>query len=113
VTSVSRSENASSDETGDPHILIAGPLSVDLRRYEVRLRGEEVRLTARELDLLVYLIRRAGSVASAEEISVAVWHGPTSTNTRCCRAVPGISVAHHRIPPRTRLGRAQSPVPAI
>lgn len=81
MTSVSRSENASSDEHGDPHILIAGPLSVDLRRYEVRLRGEEVRLTARELDLLVYLIRRAGSVASAEQISIAVWHGPTSTNT--------------------------------
>ncbi len=81
MTSVSRSEKTSDNETGNNHILLAGPLKVDLQRYEVRLRGEEVRLTARELDLLAYLIRRAGSVASAEEISTAVWHGPTSTNT--------------------------------
>lgn len=81
MTSVSRSENTPGDQTGDNQILIAGPLSVDLLRYEVRLRGEEIRLTARELDLLAYLIRRAGSVASTDEISDAVWHGPTSTNT--------------------------------
>ena len=53
----------------------------DVRRYEVRLHGLEVRLTAREFELLVFLIGKRGLVASAEEISEAVWHGPNSTNT--------------------------------
>jgi len=62
-------------------VLTAGPLRVDVLRHEVRLRGEEIRFTTRELQLLIFLIRRRGSVASAEEISAEVWHGPTSTNT--------------------------------
>lgn len=81
MTGASRSNNPEKGGTAQSHVLLAGPLRVDLQRYEVRLRGEEVRLTVRELDLLAYLIRRAGSVASSEEISTAVWHGPTNTNT--------------------------------
>jgi DNA-binding response OmpR family regulator len=63
------------------NVLVAGPVQVDRRRYEVRLHGREVRLTAREFELLVFLIGKRGLVASAEEISEAVWHGPNSTNT--------------------------------
>ncbi len=78
----------------DDDILVAGPIQVDRRRYEVRLGGREVRLTAREFELLVFLIRQRGLVAGADEISDAVWHGPTSTNT--------VTVHINRL--RTKLG---------
>jgi DNA-binding response OmpR family regulator len=61
--------------------LIAGPLIVNTLNYEVRLRDNDVVLTRRELDVLAYLIRQRGRVASSEQISAAVWGRPTDTNT--------------------------------
>lgn len=61
--------------------LAAGPIEVDRDRYETRVRGRDVQLTQRELDLLVYLIERRGRVASSDEISRAVWGHPADTNT--------------------------------
>ena len=75
-------------------VLVAGPVRVDTRRYEVHLRGREIRVTAREFELLVFLIRQRGLVASAAQISDAVWHGPTTTNT--------VTVHINRL--RTKLG---------
>lgn len=59
----------------------AGPIHVDRRGHETRVRGRYVQLTQRELELLVFLIVRRGSVASSEEISTAVWGHPAHTNT--------------------------------
>jgi DNA-binding response OmpR family regulator len=69
---------AGSGSTGE---LVAGPLIVKMQNHEVRLRGNDVVLTRRELDVLVYLIRQRGRVASSEQISAAVWGRPTDTNT--------------------------------
>ncbi len=60
---------------------VAGPIRVDQDGYETRVRGREVQLTQRELELLVYLIERRGRVASNDEISRAVWGHPADTNT--------------------------------
>lgn len=62
-------------------VFTAGPIHVDRRGYETRVRGRDVQLTQRELELLVFLIVRRGSVASSEEISTAVWGHPAHTNT--------------------------------
>jgi DNA-binding response OmpR family regulator len=62
-------------------VLVAGPLIVNTLNYEVRLHDNDVVLTRRELDLLVYLIKQRGRVASSEQISTAVWGHPTDTNT--------------------------------
>ncbi len=67
--------------TSAPITYTVGPIHVDPRGYETRVRGRDVQLTQRELDLLVYLIRQRGRVASSEEISRAVWGGPSDTNT--------------------------------
>lgn len=69
--------------TGEPGpaVLIAGPIHVDRHGYETQVRGREVQLTHRELELLVFLIERRGKVASSEEISRAVWGHPSDTNT--------------------------------
>lgn len=70
----------SSEERGDS-ALVAGPLTVDLEKYEARLYGREIHFSLRELQLLAYLIRLDGRVASAEQISEAVWGKPPATNT--------------------------------
>jgi DNA-binding response OmpR family regulator len=67
--------------TSEPTVLVAGPIHVDLHGYETQVRGREVQLTQRELELLVFLIEQRGKVASSEEISRAVWGRPSDTNT--------------------------------
>jgi DNA-binding response OmpR family regulator len=56
-----------------PERIVAGPLTIDTRRREVRLRGAAVSLTAKEYALLEYLVRRAGDVVSRADISEHVW----------------------------------------
>lgn len=50
-----------------------GDLCVDPQRRECRRGTTEIALTARELDLLVALTRRAGAVASKRELLDEVW----------------------------------------
>ena len=58
---------------GSPAPLAHGDLAVDLRARRVRRSGDEVALTAREFDLLVFLLRRAGQVVSKRQILDGVW----------------------------------------
>jgi DNA-binding response OmpR family regulator len=59
---------------GAPPPLAVGELWLDLRSRTVRRGGAEVPLTAREFDLLAYLVRRAGNVVSKRQILAGVWH---------------------------------------
>jgi two-component system, OmpR family, response regulator len=58
---------------GEPPPLSVGDVVLDLRTRRVRRGTAEVPLTAREFDLLVYLVRRAGSVVSKRQILDGVW----------------------------------------
>jgi DNA-binding response OmpR family regulator len=58
---------------GQPPPLTAGDVVLDLRARRVRRAGAEVPLTAREFDLLVHLVRRAGQVVSRRQILDGVW----------------------------------------
>jgi DNA-binding response OmpR family regulator len=58
---------------GDPPPLTAGDIRLDLRTRRVSRDDEEVSLSAREFDLLVHLVRRAGQVVSKRDILAAVW----------------------------------------
>jgi two-component system, OmpR family, response regulator len=60
---------------GEPPPLRAGQLTLDLRRRRVLRGGAEVALTAREFDLLVFLVRRTGQVVSKRQILAGVWEG--------------------------------------
>ena len=62
-------------------VVTAGPIRVNPSGYETRVGNREVQLTQRELELLVYLIKRRGHVASQSEISLAVWGHSAETNT--------------------------------
>ncbi|MBX3313271.1 MAG: response regulator transcription factor [Actinobacteria bacterium] len=61
----------------------AGPLKVDRRTRSVALDGDEVSLTPKEFDLLVFLAVDAGAVRSRDEIIREVWdeHWWGSTKT--------------------------------
>ena len=56
-----------------PDRLAVGPLAMDTRRRQVRIRNVAVPLTAKEYALLEYLVRRAGDVVSRTDIAEHVW----------------------------------------
>jgi two-component system OmpR family response regulator len=58
---------------GEPTPLQVGDLRLDLRARRALLGGAEVVLTAREFQLLTFLVRRAGRVVSKPEILAGVW----------------------------------------
>lgn len=57
----------------DEDLLFFGPLSVDRKRHEIRLRGKEVHLTPIEYKLLVFLAENAGRVLTRRRIVESVW----------------------------------------
>jgi DNA-binding response OmpR family regulator len=54
-------------------VLEAGDIRLDLRTRRVDRGGNEVELTAREFELLAYLVRHPDQVLSREQILNAVW----------------------------------------
>ena len=54
-------------------VLVAGDFALDFSAHEVRLRGTALVLTAREFDLLAYLIWRPSIVFSREDLLRSVW----------------------------------------
>ncbi len=54
-------------------LILSRDLLIDTEARQVRLRGEIVKLTPREYDILVYLARHAGKVISHRELLKAVW----------------------------------------
>jgi DNA-binding response OmpR family regulator len=70
VQSVLR-RNAPEPASGGPTEV--GPFSLDLDAHEVRLDGVPLMLTAREFDLLAYLIGRPHLALSREELLKSVW----------------------------------------
>jgi len=59
-----------------------GDVEVDAAARTARLRGEEVPLTPKELDLLLALLRRNGAVASRLELLKEVWDHRAAVMTR-------------------------------
>jgi DNA-binding response OmpR family regulator len=69
---------------GTPAMLRAGALEVDVTAHEARLDGELVALTAKEFDLLAYLMEHPRRAFRREQLLEQVWgfsYGDTSTVT--------------------------------
>ena len=56
-------------------VFTAGPLEVDLSRRLVKRRGQIVKLTPKEYELLAHLVRNSGKVLTHRELLNGVW-GP-------------------------------------
>jgi two-component system KDP operon response regulator KdpE len=64
-------------QEGEKPVFKAGDLSVDLVRRIVKVRGQEVKLTPREYDLLRLLVAHAGKVLTHKFILREVWGSET------------------------------------
>ncbi len=60
---------------GEQPVFVSGDLSVDLVRRIVKLRGQEIKLSPREYDVLTLLVAHAGKVLTHRQILTQVW-GP-------------------------------------
>jgi two-component system alkaline phosphatase synthesis response regulator PhoP len=60
-----------------------GPVTVDFRRREAERDNERIPLSAREFELLAYLIEHRGEVLTRQQLLEAVWgyHGGSNTRT--------------------------------
>jgi DNA-binding response OmpR family regulator len=56
-----------------PDVHVHADLQVDLRKRAVRRAGNEITLTAKEFELLEFLVRNAGQVQSRAAITAWVW----------------------------------------
>ena len=59
-----------------------GPISINLEKHEVRVGGEDVRLTAKEFLLLQYLLEHRGRVLSRDRLLTDVWGYQYTGGTR-------------------------------
>jgi len=59
-----------------------GILQLDAARHEVLVRGEEVRLTPKEFDLLHLLARNEGQMLRREELLARIWGYDSSIDSR-------------------------------
>jgi DNA-binding response OmpR family regulator len=57
----------------DDDLLRVGDLTLDLARHEAEREGRTIELTAKEFDLLAYLMRNAGRVLTKAQIVDHVW----------------------------------------
>ncbi len=62
-------------KTDEEPVLTLGELTVDLPRRNVTLRGEEIKLTPTEYEILKYLALQAGRVVTHKQLLRAIW-GP-------------------------------------
>jgi two-component system KDP operon response regulator KdpE len=61
-----------------PASIVAGDFVIDPDARSIKVRGNEVHLTPKEFDLLVYLARRPGKVITHRALLAAIW-GANST----------------------------------
>jgi len=69
-----------SSPTASPQVEASG-VSIDTDRRVATRHGAELDLTAKEFDLLAYLVANAGRVISRDEIMEAVWGAKRSTDS--------------------------------
>ncbi|MEI7898356.1 MAG: response regulator [bacterium] len=72
-------------KTGESPVLINGPLWIDLNARIVKVKGEEVKLTATEYSLLALFMRNSGKVLTLTHICREVWGNPYADNAQVLR----------------------------
>src|SRR6185295_7037786 len=74
---------------GETPPLEVGAFRIDVSGYAVQLRGQPVRLTPKEFELLAYLARRPGRVLSYLTLSQAMWRSESGTDPAPLRVLVG------------------------
>ena len=68
--------------TGSADVVVAGPVTVDFSRREVRRDEQVVHLSRREFDLLAMLLSPPGQVRTRDELIDRLWSGLDLADTR-------------------------------
>lgn len=76
-------------EAEQPAMIEAGDLRIDLTAHKVTIRKQEVHLTPKEFDLLVYLARHPGKVVSHRSLLGAVWGSHSTEQVEYLRVFVG------------------------
>jgi two-component system, OmpR family, KDP operon response regulator KdpE len=66
-----------------------GDFRIDTEAHKVTVRGQEIRLTPKEFDLLVYLARRPGKVVNHRTLLGAIWGGQSTEQVEYLRVFVG------------------------
>lgn len=67
---------------GDPGVLEAGPVRMDVERHVVAVDGTTITLPLKEFDLLEYLLRNSGRVLTRGQLIDRVWGGDYVGDTK-------------------------------
>ena len=73
IPPVVEEEEKPKEETKSTNKIKVGDLSLDLDKFEVRVRGQVVELTFREFEVLKYLASQPGQVVTREVLLEKVW----------------------------------------
>ena len=69
--------------------LIEGDFAIDLAAHKILVRQQEVHLTPKEFDLLVYLFQNRGKVITHRTLLAAIWGGNYTEQTEYLRVFIG------------------------
>lgn len=84
-----RAQTEREPAAGDDSRLTSGDFQIDLDARQVLVRGEEVHLTPKEYDLLVYFARHPGKVLTQRTLLGAVWGGNYTEQSEYLRVFVG------------------------
>lgn len=76
-------------EGSNPQVLEVGDFRVDLDAHSATHKGNELRLTPKEFDLMVHFVRHAGKVLTHRALLGAVWGGDYTEQTEYLRVFIG------------------------
>ena len=76
------------DSESNP-VIEVGDFRIDIAARKVQVRGNEVRLTPKEFEMLLYLARRPGKVVNHRAILAAVWGGQSTEQVEYLRVFVG------------------------
>ena len=79
----------SSRSEGASELFEEGDFRIGLSAHEVFVRGEEIHLTPKEFDLLVFLFRNRDKVVTHRSILAAIWGGNFTEQTEYLRVFVG------------------------
>ena len=68
IESLLRRTEGANLQSALPPVIACGELEIDTTTREVRLKGSPIELTTAELELLIYLARRAGQIVGRDQI---------------------------------------------
>lgn len=82
VKAVLRRTEGTSDEKEGPKELEIGRLKVDFTRYEAESNGEEVKMSHKEFEVLLYLYKHKNEIVSRYQLLEDVWGYEATPTTR-------------------------------